>query len=415
MMSKYLLTVLFVSAMAHSQEVNFDLLNITSMPIAYKGRLNPDDFLGVDAVANETALVTSGVINAKGVSVNFRNRYSYYVVEGSQSDRDEFEWQELSIDHLLADNLIVNIGKTQLPWDMAMSFQPLGFFQRELNITDLTDSQSRSAGLPLIAFSYLATNWQGTLVYSHDFENQIDGFNQGLEQWAGKWAYTLDQGEVALVMQKPQGQPIGFGLQANYTLNDSAVFYTSIYVRKGTRRPQDMRLLMDDYIFMGQYPFSYSSLNSQQKYSRYVVGLSWQLYQISFTTEYSYDERGLDDTKWRKFIDNNTANLVLYHSERQALGELALYYDNQAIIKTGTRQKYWFVNALMDLEQSSLGLFVKIDGHDFSSISGATFTHRLNDATDLSLSYYHFAGSRSSELGSLPIKSEFELMFKYLF
>lgn len=132
-----------LTGLTSANEFNADALNIITSPQANTGRLNPNDFLRVGRASNETALVASGSVDIGEVDVSFRNRLSYIFYEGNGGDKGEFEWQELSVDHLIGANAIVNIGKTQLPWDTSTSFQPLGFFQQDPSITDLTDSQGR--------------------------------------------------------------------------------------------------------------------------------------------------------------------------------------------------------------------------------------------------------------------------------
>lgn len=251
-------------------------------------------------------------------------------------------------------------------------------------------------------------------MYSHDYEHETDGFNKGLEQWAARFSYSLAKGDVAVVVQKPQGQSAGVGLQFNYTVNDSVVAYFSGFSRQGTRRPQDTRLSVTHYHFNGSYPFAHSLINDDKFYERFVVGLSWQLQTAYLTGELYYDERGLDDDAWSRFIDNNQQHITLYQNHPD-IGALALYFDNRSMVKTGTRQKYLFLNASIDLTRGQLGFFSKIEAHDFSAVSGVSYGYNIDDSADISLGYYVFSGNSKSEYGSLPVASEFEVVFKYLF
>jgi len=409
------LSCLFISSVGIAHEVNIELLNISSHSNANEGRLNPEDFLGVSAFANETAAITSGTLDLGKLGINFRNRLTYQFIEGSNNDQHSIEWQELSIDKVLHSNWILNLGKTQIPWDMATSFQPLGFFQKELDVMDITDSQSRSSGLPLAALSYLKDDWNISLVYSHDYENNINGFNEGLEQWAAKLSFIQNEWEASVVAQKPQGQPIGFGVNANYTVNNNLVLYGSGFIRQGTRRPQDTRLTRESYQFSADFPFAPTQQNDNTSLARYVIGGNWYVSNIGLTVEYVYDSRGLSNTQWRNYIEHNNIHNTLYrNNELHELGELGLFYDNQVILNTGTRQKYVFTNLNIDFDVSRLNIFSKIDAHHYSAVSGFSYVYQLGEALDVSLNYSLFSGNSSSEFGSLPIKSDIELMFKYL-
>lgn len=414
---KWLLVIVSITSASSSiaTEFNFELLNISTHVNDNQGFLNPDDFLQVDNTLNETVLITTGTLDIGSLSVNFRNRASYTAFAKHKKDRTNTEWQEVSVDKMISANLMLNLGKTQLPWDMSMSFQPLGFFQKELNVLDITDNKSESSGLPLVALSYLDSNWHASIVYSHDYENDIDGFNKGLEQWAIRWVYLDEKWEFSAVAQKAQGQPVGVGMNANYTLNDHLIIYGSSFVRQGTRRPQDLRILTDDYQFTGRYPFRYTLLDSDDTFEQLVIGASFTLEKLSLIAEFSHDATGLNNNQWHTFINNNLVHHALYKDPLQKnLGMLALYYDNQAISRTGTRKHYLFLNVSTDFENSRLGLFSKIDTQGRSSITGASYLHQLTDSLDVNVNYTVFSGGSKSEFGGLPVASEFEIMFKYL-
>lgn len=405
-------------SLSWANQLALELINISTWKDAQQSPLNPDNYLKLDLIENETAVISSGYFAFNGINVNFRNRLSYTNSTGYSVKDKQILWQELSIDHVINNQWIANIGKTQLPWDMATSFQPLGFFQQDLNVKDITDNQSRSSGLPLIALTHLAENWNASFVYSHDIENDKNGLNQGLEQWASKFSYFKNQWEIGFVAQKPQGQSIGFGGNFHYTLNDHTVLYGSGFMRQGTKLPQNSLLANNDKIADFVSPITSHRINDKNTYTRYVVGTNITFERFGVVAEYAHDDRALSNRQWQRLthlVAEHNQMLTDLNDNNDTLAKVNLSYDYQSISATGALQDYLFLNLSFDSSYGTWNLYSRVELQNHSSYSGLSYQATLHNQVDLFVTYFQFNGSKRTEFGILPIKSEFEIMLKFFF
>ena len=406
-----------------ASDLTVEAINVLTRQTARENPLNPDNFLNISELSNETALVAQGRVNLLNpqyrLPVNFRLRGSYLLAESAQASRGQVDVQELSVDYLLADNWVVNVGKTQLAWDNATSSQPLGFFQRDVNLLDLTDAQSRSEGLPLLALSYLAANWSTTLVYSHDAWSGYDGFNRGLEQWALQFRMTNPRLDWTLVAQKPRRQRPGLGAAFSYTWTDNLVVHGSGFVRKGTRRP--FNTLLDNPLpgLVVENPLRSERRRDDNDYLRYVIGANLNIHRFSVVLEYSHDERGLTDSQWsRLMVLVNQHNSLLSSAGTDDINKLALLnlvYDNRTVLRSGTRQNYVFSQIRYAADWADIAGFTRVETSDASTMWGVSLSKELSANASFSLSAFAFKGSGRSEFGVLPVKDSVEAVFRYYF
>lgn len=416
-----------------ASDLTVEAINVLTHQTVRENPLNPGNFLDISELRNETALIAQGQVNLLDpeyrLPINLRLRGSYLLEESGRSSREQVDVQELSVDYLFADNWVINAGKTQLAWDNATSAQPLGFFQRDVNLLDLTDAQSRSEGLPLVALSYLARNWSTTLVYSHDAWSGYDGFNRGLEQWALQFRMTNARLDWTLAAQKPQGQQPGLGAAFSYTWTDNMVVHGSGFIRKGTRRP--FNTLLNNSLsnnpqpgLVVENPIRSERRGDDNYYLRYVIGANLNIDRFSVLLEYSHDERGLTDPQWNRFTAlADLHNGVFSTSSPNAtnadninnLALLNMVYDNQTIVRSGTRQNYVFSQIRYVADWADIAGFARVETGDASTTWGVSVGKELSANASLSLSAFAFKGNRRSEFGLLPIKNSVEAVLRYYF
>ena len=383
------------------------------------------EFFEIPKIKNEFAAGMEG--DYLGVNARFRLQDTQFSKPGAPG-KQKFIIQELSRDFTLEDKWIINIGKTQLHWDDSLSLQPLGFFQKSVDLRDLTDNQRVSEGLPLLAVSRLEEGWDATLVYSDDFESKSDGFNRGLRQAAAQIGYQTERIELSVLVQKPENQRAGLGFSLNFSWSDAIVVYTSYFGRKGTRRPYFTLLDNAAGDFSTGAPFSYQRKNDHNIYERYVVGLRTTLAGVDYSLEYTHDDRQLGHSEWRRYLE-----LVDLHQELSLrsiaggqqispsytnadLGQLNLHFDTQVIASFNARQDYLFLYAGNTNQGPwAWGVFTRCEIDSRSYFSGLSLSREVGDSLSVSLSLNWLYGNRRGEYGIQEISSVGDLLFRYSF
>ncbi|MDP4535116.1 hypothetical protein Q3O60_02810 [Alkalimonas collagenimarina] len=394
-----------------------EVIQVSSVVNERETLLNPGKFLNIPTPSHETALILSGQ-RSTGMftTFNYRTRLTYDSAKAGQ--RFDAKLQEASVNTFIQERWVVNVGKTQLSWDMATSFQPLGFFQANENLYDLTDMQSRSTGLPLMAASYLHPSWSATLVYSDDRWSAYDGFNRGVEQWGGRFQYHTRLGELSFIVQKPAGQNTGAGFSYIFSPADFVVTYTSAFYRQGTRRPQNLLLVSEQPQLVDYFPFSHHEKESVTPYWRGVLGASFVFSHLDLTLELSHDKRGLDRLMWDRL-----SNLIQFHNEllktemrpevRAMIGR-NLFFASQSLSVHGAQENYLFAYLKKDTDYANMSLYGRMAIQDKSALVGLnvqrTFVRRLT----VSVNAQKFIGGQQDEFGLTPVGSSYQLTFRYL-
>ncbi|GGD73255.1 hypothetical protein [Lacimicrobium alkaliphilum] len=409
--------LLFVEITSASAQVA-EIIQVSSVVNERETLLNPGKFSTIPSPTHETALILSDQLSVGDLtSFSYRMRLEYD--SGEPEQRFDATLQEASFSTFIQQRWVVNAGKTQLGWDMATSFQPLGFFQDSENLFDLTDVQSRSSGLPLIAATYLRPSWSATVVYSDDKWSAYDGFNSGVEQWGGRFQYQSASSDWSLVLQKPAGQNMGAGFSATFSPTDYMVTYVSAFYRQGTRRPQNLMLDSRQPQLAAFYPFSHHRKQSDTPYWRGVLGSTFAFRHLDLTLELTHDERGLDTLMWRRLSD-----LIAFHNqllisettpEVRELIARNLFFDSQTLSTHGARETYVFAYLKTETDYADASLYTRTALEDKSALVGITLQKTLSTALTISLSAQTFLGGQHDEFGITPVDSSFQFTLRYLF
>jgi hypothetical protein len=143
---------------------------------------------------------------------------------------------EASVGGRPGDGWSFRIGKAQLSWDTGLTFQPVGFFQRELDFTDLGDFDGRGEGLPLVAVTYGTGAVTATIVASDRLDGETGSERRPQRQVVGRIVYDADGFSTSLILRQPSMGGFGVGGTATATLTDSITGYGSFYTSRGVLR-----------------------------------------------------------------------------------------------------------------------------------------------------------------------------------
>lgn len=395
-----------------------ELIHTTDWSKKGRTQLDPLNTLTVSSPVHETALIVSGSQSLGQLTeLSYRVRFDYN--ERRQDERYDYQIQEFSVSAFAFDNWLFNLGKTQIGWDMASSFQPLGFFQPTQNLFDLTDIQSRFSGLPLASATYLQDNWSATFVYSNDYWSSYDHFNRGVEQWASRLQVMTSSVELAIVAQKPAGQKPGIGASVVASPSEHSVAYLSAFYRQGTRRLQNEQIRAGELTFAIDPPFAASLKQANQPFWRAVIGLSLALPGVDISVEVSHDERGLDTAQWRNLTDLiNFHRDVMTTSSNPDMVQLAglnMFYNSQSLETTGSQKSYAFLNCQTDFFDGRIAFFSRVSLQDKSGVYGITFNRQLGSGLTLLASAQAFVGQDNDEFGLTPLDHSMQVTLRYVF
>ena len=410
-----LCTVAMLFAWPANGQTN-ELLHTITWTKQQKTLLDPTDAISIRSPVHDTALVSSDSISLGDVSMlNYRVRLEYD--QSKSEDRFDALVQEFSISTFVFEKWLFNVGKTQISWDMASSFQPLGFFQPTQNLFDLNDQQSLFSGLPLVAATYLNDEWSATFVYSNDYWSTNDGFSNGVEQWAARFQWMGENVDWSWVLQKPAGQNVGVGTSLITSFNEHTVSYISAFYRQGTRQPQNTLLQNDQIDFADFFPFSSNLKRADTPFWRGVLGTSWSTSLGDFIFEYTFDERNLDEHQWFRYtslIETHGNSLVSSNdTELQRLAAANLFYDSLSLRSSGAQQQYVFVNYQRPFFDGNVSLFARMALQDKSAFIGVTYTQELTQKLNLFFSAQTYVGDEKDEFGLIPINHSTQLTLRY--
>ena len=388
-----------------------DLLSVTE---PRGGPLNPNNAARIAAINNEAALGIEG----SWERLSFRLRAT--LLKGwkpADSANGDFAVQELNRVFAIGDDVRLSVGKRLLSWDVGFAAQPLGFFQKRPVLRDITDEFGRSEGVPLVAVTWLGESAWTTLVYSDDFENEADGFNQGLRQWALNVGYDFPNLTVSGVLQQPLDQRLGFGGSVSGVVSDEIALHGSFFTREGTRRPIHQSIATGRMLFFEENPYASFRVRDRGRYPRWVIGGRWTPDAFTeFLVEWSHDERGLSSGEWRRFQD-----LIRIHQDGATLGIPQavivgnLLFDSQTLIPTGARQDYLFIRVSHQLEDIALAGSGFINLADRSFVPAITLDYHGWRDWSAHLRASAFVGNSASEFGLSPLEWTLSTGLRYAF
>lgn len=169
-----------------------------------------------------------------------------------------------------APQLTMRIGKAQLSWDTGLAFQPVGFFQRRLDVADLGDFEGRGEGLPLVAVTYGSDRLSATAVVSDRLSGDRGSERLPRRQLAGRVALDLDSLSASLIVRRPHGFSTGLGGTLSATLGERMTAHGSIY-----RDSDDLRAAIGGTLATNwQGTFTVEYAHDSTRYERRTVSLS---------------------------------------------------------------------------------------------------------------------------------------------
>lgn len=264
-----------------------------------------------------------------------------------------------------APGLTVRIGKAQLNWDTGLAFQPVGFFQRTLDVADLSDFEGRGEGLPLVAVTYGGDRLSGTVVASDQLSGPRGTERQPRRQVAGRIALDLDRVSFSLIARKPDGFSTGLGGTISGTFGEKLTGYGSVY-----RDQEDLRLT-----FGGS------------------LATPWQ---ATLTVEYAHDS-----TRYER--RNAAAGLLFGQAGSQGV-RIVLPSENQLHLQVGAERGRWFFAG---------GGRIGLD--DGGLLGTLSTTLRVARSAEMRIVGLVFGGRPSSAYRQAPLRSLASIVFRRAF
>jgi hypothetical protein len=377
------------------------LISNVSHQQASTSGVNPADLFGITGWTAETAVVLEA--NYQGFAA--RTRAVASVRNGST--RTDLRFQELSWRGQIAGNWVLTLGKTQLQWDTAQSIQPVGFFQRDVDIADVTDSAGRSEGLPLAAITWLGDGLSVSAAFSDDTGSQADGFNRGLRQAAVRVSVDVHDTSYAFIGRWVDGDGVGLGATLSTPLTETLLFNASLYAEQGSRRPIHRLVFSEIPGLATEDPNQPLRAVTDALYVRAAAGVNLGLPGgLTFAAELTHDSAGLSPAQWRRFLalislhSNTLANPAL---RGRAIANLG--WDARAFIRSGARQSYAYGRVAWRGDATDLSLTARIGLADGAWLASVRAGWRLNAHWDTAATASLFQGARTSEYGQGLIRA----------
>jgi hypothetical protein len=393
----------------------FTLLD-TSHTVVRTERLNPNNFFGISSSGGNAAFLLEGSASA----LTFRGRIQQHQ-EFATARATDTTATLLELNHVfqLDDSSSLSIGKRLFSLDQSYLGQPLGFFQKQADLTDPTDAAGRAEGLPMVVYSWSNEKASLTGLYSNDIGTSKDGFNRGIKQWLLRAGYELKNLSSSLIVRGASGESVGIGATFSATLGDAASVYGSFYSAKGTLRPVLTALENGGPTFATSKAAALRSLRAENdvNYPRAALGAIYAPQnQSKIQLEFIYDQRGLSRTEYRRYLDlihlhqaSNNRNLPA------AFIDANLSYDSSILLSRGTRRKYVSLSMDRSFDQFSVSCGSYIDLEDGSGIYYTSLSYAVQSTVTASLSVTSLLGKRDSERRLSPVSGITTARLKWLF
>lgn len=363
--------------------------------------LNPGNHLGVPS--RQAALAAGLRGTAAGVTWRVRAEHSSVHAQGRTLARGKLSLQELARTFALSDSLSLVAGKRVLAWDVSLSSTPLGFFQKNPDLADLTDRLERAEGLPLIALGYVGERLDLTAVYS-DTLGQAPAPGRAARQAAVNLTWNHPGGAYSLILHRPDDQPLGIGLAATIALHDALTVQLSALTRRGTSRPISRRLLERNPGFDLVDPNGPWRIDSARQFSRWVLGLQWA---ASATTnvilEWSHDNAAPGRSEWRfwrRLVEQHAAAAMppLADPAHRRLALANLAFDAASLEPAPARRDQLFVRVARSVGRTTFAALARTDLADGGTLLHVSLTTELTRSLAGELGVSRHAGPS----GSLP-------------
>ncbi|MFL6631727.1 MAG: hypothetical protein ACJ8HJ_05360 [Massilia sp.] len=375
--------------------------------------VNRDNFLGIADRSSSVALLLEGAFQG----TTFRVRSQVSDTSGAQpATKKKVVLQELARTFQLDENVTLSVGKRLFSLDQSYVGQPLGFFQKQVDLSDPTDSAGRAEGLPMAVLSWANETTSLTGIYSDDFGVAPDGYNRGIRQWLVRYGYEMPNASLSLVVRRASSESLGFGGTFSATLADYASVYGSFYTARGTARPVLAQSIVDHPRVATNPSTLVGSFRADDDvaYPRAAVGFIVTPRDLpKLQVEYIHDRRGQSDAQFGKTIG------LLHYLDSQP-GPVGLVGANKAAIASilqtrGARRRYLSVNVDHTIDAFSAGAGVYASLADRSGTAYASAGYLIGSHTSLSLSAVRMYGRHDTEFALSPVASVVSVRLKYTF
>lgn len=370
--------------------------------------LNTDNFMHI--ASRKTAL--AGLLEGSYQGISWRARLEAQHTPEQSGSR--LIVQEFNRVFRLNEQSTLSLGKRLYALDPGYLNQPLGFFQKRLDLSDPLDTLGQSEGVPMAALSWSSARASMLALYSRDGENPPDGYNRGVEQALLKFGYEFDQLSAGLLLRRASGEAHGLGASFSAAWGESLSCYGAYYRALGSQRPILSSLLEGGTVSANEPGIGQYRSNDGQAYPRASLGLRWtpaDLPQVQI--EYAYDRRGLSGSQYAGLLQTIRRNQesALPVPVRQArLADLS-----QLLIATGARRHYLSLSLAHSLHAWDLnaGLYASLE--DRSRVWHAGAEYKLSPALALLLAATRQSGTRDSERALSPIAGTLAARLRFTF
>jgi hypothetical protein len=303
--------------------------------------------------------------------------------------------KEISYGRRLSDEWSLSLGKQVRSWDSGVSFQPLGFFRKGLDLADPFDSEGRVEGLPMIVVTRLGARANIEAIISEPFSNSFRAANE--RQWALRISGDpVPAINAALIVRQRQHADPGVGVSASWA--------------KG-------RLQLHADAFYGAPPVNITYLSLQEAPRLYnappaivrnpnnaaldaVLGFTWTATDhLEISAEWTLQGGGASNADWSRLMDQIDFHRGALSGPSSSLAFANLAWDFAAL---PDRREHVFVMARAPIGAATYTLSSLFNTSDASALINARANWLIVGHTGLGLGVTAFSGSSRSEFGVLP-------------
>lgn len=371
---------------------------------AHASALNPGGMFASNYVGEDFV----GMLSGSWHKIAFRFRGEMVANYPGHSNKASI--QELYYPFPISDRWTVTVGKQVRSWDTGLSYQPLGFFRTQLEITDPFDEESRISGLPLVAVTYLGDTWNLEAVASGRTGSTRLARAVGL-QWAVRLSRDFANGlNTAAVLRQHEGAPPGVGFSLSYGVG-ALELHADTYFRSPANL-NDTALSDPNPQFFVDNPVSVR-LGGPYRISS-AIGFTWTPeVAISVYGEWDHKGEGLSAQQWHRY-----QSLIAFHTAGFGKSPLAFvnFAEDALILGTnGSRRDYSFlmISYTSGLDTTSLSTYV--DMADGSAISTLSVEVPVYQNWQIVARLTAVSGSKASDFGAIPYREFGSLRLTYSF
>lgn len=366
--------------------------------------VNPDDLFNLSSDAFEAAALVEG--DAAGFA--WRVRAESFGTGDRWPDRTRLRLQELSYQRRIGERLSVSVGKQERSWDSGLAFRPLGFFRTNPDLRDITDSEGRQEGLPLISVTYVGDQFVAEAVVSDDLFGDIDNAIEA-RQWAARLSGQLGKLDASLVVRAAAGQRPGVGGSATYA-EGAVEVHVDAYVGPSRRRRTHRGLIgtggQDVADRLPAEPGASDPFvldpGGRGSVLNGVVGVTWApSSDLSLSAEYIHQDSGFSGRRWSAYLDLVASHRAALDTPAGGLAIANLAYD-LGVLSGSVRRDYLFVLGRGSWKGIGMSASAFAGLADGSASLTASMSGKLSEHASAALTVTRLVGDRGSEFGLVP-------------